>query len=276
MLYLLGLAGGLFVFSLSWPSLLGCWVSMEAANLIILTGFFSYSSAVNRYVGLMGAVLVSGLSSGALFVGFLSEEFSWLVFIALCLKVGMFPFINWVVIVLMNSPWLVFYFLASFSKVSLLYFSFILDFAVSALGDSLFVVTFLILILFLLERLSGLKMLLTLSSVSTGALLMLSLGSLGVFSSTLLLVAYFPFSAAFVYVLSKLEVGPLDGPSATMVSFVLLSTPFSLAVLYKLVGSWLACHFSFVIVFMWVVFSCIEFVLLVLWLFEKSSVNEIW
>nr|AWW03140.1 NADH dehydrogenase subunit 2 [Cichlidogyrus mbirizei] len=270
------LSAALTLASLSWPSFLGVWISMEAANLIVLAGFFTNIIPVQRYVGMLGAVLVSGLSSALLFICFLCDQLVWVVLASLSLKVGMFPFLNWVVVVLVNSPWLVFYFLSTVSKISLLYFSFALASLDPRVVGTLFLLTFFFLIFYLVDGLSGFKMLIAISSISTGSLIIVLLSVLGISSAATLLGVYLFFSGALVGVLTKIEPGLIEGSDMLVASFVMLGIPFSVGVFYKLVGSYYACFLSLPLAIFWVVYSCLELVYMGLWLFEKSSVNEIW
>nr|WRY69000.1 NADH dehydrogenase subunit 2 [Cichlidogyrus tilapiae] len=266
----------LFLLSLTWPSLLGMWVCMEAANMIVLTGFFNFCISVNRYSGLLGAILISGISSGLLFMGFISDSYLKVFLISLILKIGMFPFVSWVVAVLINSPWLVFYFISSVSKVSLIYFHSFVSSLTEINIAVFYFLTFVFLMQLLISGVSGFKMLLAISSVSTGSLLLLFLNGLGVYSVSVFLGVYLVYNLIFMSVIASIEVGLLDSSKTVVSSFVVLGVPFSVSILYKLVGSYFVSFFSFPFIFLWVLYSCLEFVYVVLWLFEKSSVNESW
>uniref|UniRef100_UPI00315D4EF3 NADH dehydrogenase subunit 2 n=1 Tax=Cichlidogyrus halli TaxID=321991 RepID=UPI00315D4EF3 len=273
---LFALAASLYLLSLSWPSLLGVWISLEAANLIVLTGFFSFSGVVNRYAGLLGAILMSGVSSGLLFASFLNDAWAMLLLLSFVIKVGMFPFVSWVIVVLVNSPWGVLYFLGSFSKIGLLYFSPFLSVINPSVTEGFFLLTFLFLINSYLGGVGGFKNLIALSSVSTGSLTILFLGSLGISSAALFLLVYLVYSFIFIVIISKVEKSSISMGGTLLSIQTLLGVPFSLGILYKVLGSYYILYFSGGVIMLWVVFSCLEFIIIGLWLFEKSSVNEFW
>nr|AFD18198.1 NADH dehydrogenase subunit 2 [Cichlidogyrus sclerosus] len=270
------LAGFLYVVSLSWPSFLGVWLAMEAAGLIVLTGFFTVSNLVNRYVGLLGAVIASGVGSGMLFLGILNEDLAYLLFLSILLKVGMFPFVGWVVVVLVNSPWVVLYFMSCVSKISLVYFSSYLSFVSLDSVLVFYFFSFVVLVFILLNGLYDFKMLFAISSISTGCLLVTFLVGAGVEEVLKFLGVYLVFSFVFLLMISGINVGYAGADKTVISVFTLLGVPFSVGILYKFVGSYTLLNMGIYFVLVWVIYSCLEFMLIGVWLFEKSAVVEVW
>nr|QZR92108.1 NADH dehydrogenase subunit 2 [Cichlidogyrus casuarinus] len=274
MLFLL--AGFLFCFSLTWPGVLGMWISMEAANMILTASFFSFCGLTNRYVGLLGAVLVGGVSSCLLFLGFLNNSLLLCLFVAILLKIGMFPFMSWVVSVMINMPWATLYFFSSFSKIVVLYFADYFSCVDVGLVTVTYYATFLFLINYLVFGLSGFKFLIALGGVSSGSVGVLLVSRGGLQNAEIFLIFSLLYTALFIWVVQSVELGFVSVADTVFSCFSVLAVPFSVGIVYKIVGASVIVNYGGWFFCWWVVFSCLETIFVFVWLTEKTSVNEIW
>lgn len=64
---------------------------------------FFFESGVLLVEGLFGYLVVSGVSSSLMVVGFLCENYLFLVIVGLLVKFGVFPFFGWVYRVICGS-----------------------------------------------------------------------------------------------------------------------------------------------------------------------------
>lgn len=108
---------------------MGFWLRVEAAGLILISGFFRYASSFKRYIALLYYLLISGLSSVLMFRGIIRSSFNSLILVSAIVKAGIFPFIGWVLTVYNNCRWGLLFFLAVVSKLVFLYFPLIVKFS---------------------------------------------------------------------------------------------------------------------------------------------------
>nr|YP_009178851.1 NADH dehydrogenase subunit 2 [Pseudanoplocephala crawfordi]ALJ78646.1 NADH dehydrogenase subunit 2 [Pseudanoplocephala crawfordi] len=108
-------------------TLLGFWFFLELCGLSIIPCFFysSGDSVYGFYSSLLTYVIVSGLSSVLLVVGILFFELYYFVFIGFLLKFGLFPFSLWLYRVFSCSNWLFIFFLSVILKFPILFFCFL-------------------------------------------------------------------------------------------------------------------------------------------------------
>lgn len=107
--------------------LLGFWVLLELCGLSIVPCFFcSRASGVYKfYDGLLTYVVVSGVSSAVLVSGLLFDDLYYFVYYGFAVKLGLFPFSLWVYRVIRASKWFFIFFLRVVLKFPVLFFCFL-------------------------------------------------------------------------------------------------------------------------------------------------------
>nr|YP_010286141.1 NADH dehydrogenase subunit 2 [Paranoplocephala sp. RKZ13]UKS07979.1 NADH dehydrogenase subunit 2 [Paranoplocephala sp. RKZ13] len=108
-------------------SLLGFWVMLELCGLSIVPCFFcsSASGVYNFYDGLLTYVVASGISSVILVSGLLFDDLYYFVYCGFAVKLGLFPFSLWVYRVVSASNWFFIFFLSVVLKFPVLFFCFL-------------------------------------------------------------------------------------------------------------------------------------------------------
>nr|YP_009415153.1 NADH dehydrogenase subunit 2 [Atractolytocestus huronensis]ASL24618.1 NADH dehydrogenase subunit 2 [Atractolytocestus huronensis] len=122
------LLSSIFIFfSSAVDSLLGFWVFLELAGLAILPSFFIMPvvSLSGSYDGLLLYIVVSGLSSVFLVSGIVVSELYYFVLVGFLIKLGIFPFMVWVYRVYANSNWIFIFLLSVVMKFPVLYFGYL-------------------------------------------------------------------------------------------------------------------------------------------------------
>nr|UFQ88608.1 NADH dehydrogenase subunit 2 [Rhinebothrium sp. 1]UFQ88668.1 NADH dehydrogenase subunit 2 [Rhinebothrium sp. 1]UFQ88680.1 NADH dehydrogenase subunit 2 [Rhinebothrium sp. 1]UFQ88692.1 NADH dehydrogenase subunit 2 [Rhinebothrium sp. 1] len=110
-------------------SLLGFWVFLELCGMSLVPSFF-YSSCTGLqgfYGSLLSYVVVSGLSSVLIVSGIIFFGLYYLVLLGFVLKFGLFPFSLWVYRVFSGSNWFFIFLLSVVSKFPILFFCFLLQ-----------------------------------------------------------------------------------------------------------------------------------------------------
>nr|UFQ88584.1 NADH dehydrogenase subunit 2 [Rhinebothrium sp. 1]UFQ88596.1 NADH dehydrogenase subunit 2 [Rhinebothrium sp. 1] len=109
-------------------NLLSFWVFLELCGMSLIPVFFyvSESSLQGFYSSLLTYIVMSGLSSVLLIGGFVVSSLYYMVLAGFMLKFGLFPFSLWVYRVFSGSNWLFIFLLSVVSKFPILFFCFLL------------------------------------------------------------------------------------------------------------------------------------------------------
>nr|YP_009370869.1 NADH dehydrogenase subunit 2 [Khawia sinensis]ALK26533.1 NADH dehydrogenase subunit 2 [Khawia sinensis] len=122
-------ASTIFIFFSSCvDSLFGFWVFLELAGLGAVPAFFLLlgSGLSGVYTGLFNYVIVSALSSVCFVSGFIFGGLFNFIVLGFIVKLGLFPFMFWVYRVYSVSNWLFIFLLSVVLKYPVLYFGYIL------------------------------------------------------------------------------------------------------------------------------------------------------
>nr|UTE83548.1 NADH dehydrogenase subunit 2 [Raillietina sp. HL-2022] len=116
-------------------SLLGFWVFLELCGLSLIPSFFFNSKVgVHGFYGcLLNYVIMSGLSSVLMVCGLLFGGLYYFLFIGFIVKFGLFPFSLWVYRVFSDSGWMFIFFLSVILKFPVLFFCFLFQINVLSL-----------------------------------------------------------------------------------------------------------------------------------------------
>nr|QNJ34128.1 NADH dehydrogenase subunit 2 [Dipylidium caninum] len=114
------------VFCCFVDNLVGFWVFLELCSLSIIPSFFCYVdfNVYSFYNSILIYIVVSSLSSVLFFVGFLWFDVYYFIYWAFALKLGLFPFSLWVYRVFDNINWVFIFLLSVVLKFPVLFFSF--------------------------------------------------------------------------------------------------------------------------------------------------------
>nr|UFQ89196.1 NADH dehydrogenase subunit 2 [Anthocephalum cf. caira DJM-2021] len=109
-------------------NLLSFWVFLELCGMSLIPSFFylSNSSLQGFYSSLLTYIVMSGLSSVFLVSGLVISELYLFVLVGFLVKFGLFPFCLWVYRVFSGSNWLFIFFLSVVSKFPILFFCYVL------------------------------------------------------------------------------------------------------------------------------------------------------
>lgn len=242
-------------------SLIRFWVFLELCGLSIIPCFFcwQWSSVRGFYNSLLTYIIMSGLSSVLLVRGVLFSGLYYFVFGGFVLKFGLFPFRFWVYRVFRGSKWVFIFFLSVVLKFPVLFFCFLFQKANLGivLGDcALTVLMCGFFIWFFTFSWEFLWCHLSLSSVAT---------LVAACFCTDVWLCFFIYGYYFVWALLCVvyfnEVGRDYWTFSTefwVFCFLLLVTPLSLPLFYKL-GVCLALFYSsFYLLFVWCVYRFSE------------------
>ena len=108
-------------------SLVSFWVFLELCGLSIIPSFFCTrgSSIYGFYRSLLTYVIMSGLSSVFLVTGILFFDLYYFIFFGFLIKFGLFPFRLWVYRVFRESKWVFIFFLRGVLKFPILFFCYL-------------------------------------------------------------------------------------------------------------------------------------------------------
>nr|QXU59698.1 NADH dehydrogenase subunit 2 [Duthiersia expansa] len=125
-----------FFFSISFcvfcslvDNLLGFWFFLELCGLSLVPSFFYTGSGgvYNFYGSLLTYLVVSSLSSVFLLSGILFSNLYMMVVIGFIIKLGLFPFMFWVYRVFSGSNWAFIFLVSVVAKFPILFFCFLLE-----------------------------------------------------------------------------------------------------------------------------------------------------
>nr|UFQ88380.1 NADH dehydrogenase subunit 2 [Rhinebothrium taeniuri] len=110
-------------------SLLSFWVFLELCGMSLIPSFFyvSSSSLQGFYSSLLSYVVMSGVSSVLLVTGLVVSGLYYVVLTGFMVKFGLFPFSIWVYRVFSGSNWFFIFLLSVLSKFPILFFCYLLN-----------------------------------------------------------------------------------------------------------------------------------------------------
>lgn len=242
-------------------SLIFAWLCLELSTLSLVPCFFFRRISVD-IVSLFKYLVVSGVSSCFIVSGSIFPDLSMFFMLGLVIKFGLFPFLGWVYNVVTRSKWLVVY---CFSVVMKSSFVLVLYF-LNGFEGSLFFLSFLCFATLLL--LCGLFWVYSVSWYHCWCHMMLSSSCVLIVRSMVaslrsqlcLYFVYFlwgRFCVLFFYVYGGGGVSK-DLSYFFLYVFILLTTPLSFSILYKLFMCFVVFSCSFFVVLSWVFYSLSE------------------
>nr|UFQ88620.1 NADH dehydrogenase subunit 2 [Anthocephalum sp. LRP 10375] len=241
-------------------NLLSFWVFLELCGMSLIPSFFyiSNSSLQGFYSALLSYVVMSGLSSVFLVSGLIIPGLYYFILFGFLVKFGMFPFSLWVYRVFSGSNWLFIFFLSVVSKFPILFFCYLMRSGVESLVYTDCFVTILLCSCFFWLFSQSWEVVwchISLSSVST----LLVACFCGDFVISCFIYFYYFIWASFClfyfYFLSDCE-GVKNG--FWWYCFLLLVTPLSLPLFYKLSVCVSILYSSLYLLFIWSVYSFSE------------------
>nr|AHW85060.1 NADH dehydrogenase subunit 2 [Tetrancistrum nebulosi] len=275
MQYLVLLSSGFLYFvSLIWGNGIGFWLCLEMATLLSVCGFFVPGVSFNRYNPLMCFIILSGVSSILLFLGVNNDIFQLFIFLSFLIKLGIFPFMGWVLLVYTNVSWLLLFLLGVVSKVTTLYIplSGLVGSEVS-LGLTLSGLNLVVASSMFWKSINGIKGFVAVSGLGTSSLLLTVSMETTFYSLLMLLICYFISSGVNFLAFHYLENVSTSSSVNGLLFFILLAIPASLSFIYKLVSVFIIMSLPLSFIYMWILFSISEQLFLCMLIVEKSCVT---
>nr|YP_009533202.1 NADH dehydrogenase subunit 2 [Cyathocotyle prussica]AYH51387.1 NADH dehydrogenase subunit 2 [Cyathocotyle prussica] len=243
------------------------WLFLELSGLCLMPCFF-LSVGSGSFISLFTYIVVSSISSSMMLAGILYGELVFFFLIGLLIKFGFFPFLGWLYIVNLNTNWLIIWCLSTLSKVPFIFVCFFLSGLMGAayVSVSLFgCLTLIFLSLVFWVYTYSWRACWTHMMVSSSVLLVLmsfcvSIDLLGLFF--LIYVVWCSFTILYLASLESLQNfgggNSGNGLSIYVYIFLLLSTPVSLSLFYKLMMSYCVFSCGLLLVLCWVIYSVSE------------------
>nr|AWD28009.1 NADH dehydrogenase subunit 2 [Echinococcus granulosus] len=257
-----------FVFSMLFcflccvvDSLFGFWVFLELCGLAIVPSFFCGLGLnfYNLYSSVLNYIIMSGLSSVLLISGLLVSSLYYFIFFGFVVKFGLFPFMLWVYRVFSVGSWVFIFLLSVVMKFPVLFFCFL--YQTSGLGLvlvdcwlSIFVCS--CLVWFFSLSLEYIWCHISLSSVST-----LVVACFYSETQTCFFIYWYYFFwglCSIVYFAVVSDLTDLKGYYFWLFCFLLLVTPLSMPLIYKISVCVGIFYSSIYILLVWVVYSFSE------------------
>nr|QXU59578.1 NADH dehydrogenase subunit 2 [Haplobothrium globuliforme] len=241
-------------------SLLGFWIFLELCGLSLIPSFFCHCDVTptNFYSGLLCFIVVSGVSSVFLVSGILINDLYFFILLGFLLKFGLFPFIFWVYRVFSASNWVFIFLLSVVAKFPILFFCFLLQngyvlFFYLDCGVTIFLCA--ALFWWLSHSWEYIWCHMSVTSVST---LLLACFSTDFFTCAFIYIYYFVW--AFCSVFYFYVVGDAAGAKNYfwLYCFLLLITPVSMPLFYKLSVCLAILYSSLYLLLVWSVYSFSE------------------
>nr|YP_009327976.1 NADH dehydrogenase subunit 2 [Cladotaenia vulturi]APC62896.1 NADH dehydrogenase subunit 2 [Cladotaenia vulturi] len=241
-------------------SLLGLWVFMELGGLSIVPVFFYIDglSLYGFYSSLLSYIVMSSLSSVFIISGFLFYNLYYFVFWGFAVKFGLFPFMFWVYQVFNNSNWNFIFCLSIIMKFPILFFCFLLqsDYLFIVYVDCFFtILTCSFLIWFFSCNWTNIWGHISLVSVAT---LMVVCFCSDVWLCYFVYIYYFLWGTLCIVYFSVVDDYEELNNYFWVFCFLLLVTPVSLPLFYKLSVCLCIVHSSFYLLFSWCLYSFSE------------------
>nr|UFQ89064.1 NADH dehydrogenase subunit 2 [Rhodobothrium cf. paucitesticulare DJM-2021] len=248
------------VFCALVDNILSFWVFLELCGMSLIPSFFyvSNSSLQGFYSSLLSYIVMSGLSSVLLVSGIIMSDLYLLIVVGFMVKFGLFPFSLWVYRVFSGSNWFFIFLLSVVSKFPILFFCFLLQ---SSIDIILYWDCFMTILMcscffwFFSQTWEFVWCHISLSSVST--LIVACFCSDFIVSSFIFF--YYAVWASLCLIYFYL-LGENDGLKNGFwwYCFLLLITPISLPLFYKLGVCFAIVYSSFYILLVWSVYSFSE------------------
>nr|YP_009544213.1 NADH dehydrogenase subunit 2 [Parabreviscolex niepini]AYO27339.1 NADH dehydrogenase subunit 2 [Parabreviscolex niepini] len=241
-------------------SLFSFWVFLELAGLALIPSFFSTSLYVagGAYSGLLLFVVMSAVSSVFFVSGILINGLYGFILLGFAVKLGVFPFMVWVYRVFSASNWLFIFLLSVVMKLPVLYFGYIFGGGWSAAVLADCSVTLLLCAGGFWSYSNCWEFIwchMSLSSVST----LLAVCYTGDFIMCWWVYLYYSVWAAFcIFYFWSTGTGSFDGHEIWVLCFLLLVTPVSMPLFYKLGVCLVLFYSSVYLLLVWAVYSFSE------------------
>nr|AKC58420.1 NADH dehydrogenase subunit 2 [Eurytrema pancreaticum] len=245
------------------------WLSLELSSLSLIPAYFIVVRPMAVFSSLFCYFMISGVSSAMIIVGFMYDYLMIVSFCGVLLKLGVFPFMLWVYVVMSSSNWFVVWEYSTVLKcvVFVLPYVFGYELASSAGVSWLVCIMFLLLSLFFWVFTYSWKscwchMLLA----STGLMIMTALCC--VTSNLLFLFLVYLVWSSQVIVLFSFWGGSLGERDLVwwfFYCFLLVSHPMSFSVAYKLISVYCVSSFSIFVMSCWLLYSLSEQLFLIMW-----------
>nr|UEC44190.1 NADH dehydrogenase subunit 2 [Taenia tianguangfui] len=242
-------------------SLLGFWVFIELMSLSIIPSFFFNVNVLsyNFYSSILCYIIMSGLSSVLLVSGLLVSGLYYFVYFGFVVKFGLFPFMFWVYRVFSVGNWVFIYLLSVVAKFPVLFFCFLYEvnnFSLIFLDCFLTIFVCSFLIWFFSLSWEYIWCHISLSSVATLVVVC--------FCSSIEVCAFIYFyyflwaSLSIIYFIVVSDISDLKGYLFWCFCFLLLVTPVSLPLIYKLGVTFGVLYSSIYILLIWSIYSFSE------------------
>lgn len=255
---------GVFIFSLFLffsDRLILSWLCLELGTLCLVPAFFCVGGGYSMSA-LFSYLVVSGVSSGFIVLGLIFPDLMVFLLVGFFIKFGVFPFMGWVYQVIINSNWLVIFLFSIVVKSSFLILCFFLGYSSStySLFPFLCCLTLLFLgALFWVYSSSWRHCWCHMMLSSSCVLLMMTIYC----SVDTLLWVYLGYSLwgscciLYFYCYSGSDIVEKSF-SYLLFSFLLLTTPISFSLLYKVLMGFNIFSCSFIVFFLWALYSLSE------------------
>nr|UFQ89076.1 NADH dehydrogenase subunit 2 [Caulobothrium sp. MZUSP 7989] len=248
------------VFCALVDNLFSFWVFLELCGISLIPCFF-YSSDVSLqgfYSSLLSYVVMSGVSSVFLVSGILLSDLYFFIVLGFIVKFGLFPFSLWVYRVFSGSNWVFIFLLSVVMKFPIVFFCYLLqnNYMLVIYSDCFFTILMCSCFLwFFSQSWEFIWCHISLSSVST----LLVACFCSDFSYSLFIYGYYFIWASFCIVYFSFLSG-CDGVKNTfwVYCFLLLITPVSLPLFYKLSVCLAIVYSSVYLLLIWCVYSFSE------------------
>nr|UFQ88968.1 NADH dehydrogenase subunit 2 [Rhinebothrium sp. MZUSP 8030]UFQ88980.1 NADH dehydrogenase subunit 2 [Rhinebothrium sp. MZUSP 8031]UFQ88992.1 NADH dehydrogenase subunit 2 [Rhinebothrium sp. MZUSP 8032] len=241
-------------------NLLSFWVFLELCGMSLIPSFFysSGSSLQGFYSSLLSYVVMSGLSSILLVSGIIITDLYFMIVVGFMVKFGLFPFSLWVYRVFSCSNWIFIFLLSVVSKFPILFFCYLLSSNVDLL---LYWDCFMTILMcscffwFFSQSWEFIWCHISLSSVST--LIVACFGS-DFFTSFFIYFYYFLWASLCIFYFNSLTDCEGLKNGFWWYCFLLLITPISLPLFYKLGVCFAILYSSLYVLLIWSVYSFSE------------------
>nr|YP_010401650.1 NADH dehydrogenase subunit 2 [Cryptocotyle lingua]UQU69048.1 NADH dehydrogenase subunit 2 [Cryptocotyle lingua] len=258
-------------------NLLMFWLFLELATLGLIPSFFLYLDS-----GVLGSlfsyIIISGVSSSLIISGLLFDSFFFFAVLGLFIKFGLFPFLGWVYIVVINSNWLVVWGLSTVLKSSFLFFSFFLSNGwESSLVELCCIFTFFFVgVLFWVYTNDWTYYWCHVMISSSAALVVMAI-EISVDVLVWLFMVYLAWSTLVIYLLSYFDSMEVKTSAFFFFCvFLLVSFPGSLAIFYKLIIGISIYSCGLLVFLSWVFYNISEQFFLVKYLISIGIPRSEW
>nr|YP_009330667.1 NADH dehydrogenase subunit 2 [Cloacotaenia megalops]AOG66050.1 NADH dehydrogenase subunit 2 [Cloacotaenia megalops] len=241
-------------------NLIGFWVFLELSGLAIVPAFFcwGYDNIYGFYGSLLTYIIMSGLSSVLMVSGILFVSLYYFIYFSFIVKFGLFPFMFWVYRVFSCSNWAFIFFLSVIIKFSILFFCYIfqsVDWNLIMFDCFITILACSCLLWWFTLSWEYLWCHISLSSVST--LLIASFCSDSILC--VFIYIYYTFWAVFcIILLNYMSNSSSFSGIFWLYCFLLLVTPLSLPLFYKLSVCLALFYTSFYLLVVWSIYSFSE------------------